>query len=94
MKLKRFEIGIGVYWLATLFLAIAGASRGWPSYELLMACFVLTLPWSLIAGVFIFGALHLGDDTAISVLFMICASLNAAVFYFIGRRHLQPAAAK
>ena len=55
------------------------------SAGLFLMLFVLTLPCSILAGFFILGALHLGDETGIVILFMICASINALVYYFAAR---------
>ena len=46
-----------------------------------MTLFVLTIPWSLLAGYFIFGALHLGDESPVAVIFFVFGYINACLLY-------------
>ena len=74
-----------IYWLIVLGCSLLSFGFDNNVSELFLALFFLTLPWSILAGFFILGALHLGDDAGIVILFMICASINALLYYFVAR---------
>jgi len=89
MKVRQYSkahfVIPAIYCLIVLIFSLLAVGAKTESAELFLMVFVLTLPWSLLAGFFILGALHLGDDTGIVILFMICASINALLYYFIAK---------
>lgn len=48
-----------------------------------LGLFVLTLPWSIPAGFFIMGGLHLGDDNAVIAVFLLLGAINAFLIHWI-----------
>lgn len=82
---KSHYVISAIYWLIVLICSLLAVGAKNSSAGLFMMLFVLTLPWSIVAGFFILGALHLGDETGIVILFMICASINAFLYYFVAR---------
>ena len=84
-NLKPHFLIPAIYWLIVLICSLYSFGLKNNSYELFLALFILTLPWSILAGFFILGALHLGDEKGIVILFMICASINAILYYLVAK---------
>lgn len=74
-----------IYWLIVLLCNLMFFGFDKSPRELFLALFFITLPWSIIGGFFILGALHLGDEKSIIIIFMMCATLNALLYYFVAR---------
>jgi RsiW-degrading membrane proteinase PrsW (M82 family) len=83
-KIFRAEFIIPIIYLLIFVVCMFLASDFKPeSTNWVIATFVLTLPWSILTGFFVMGALHLGDDSGAIVTLSFTAILNASLLFWI-----------
>jgi hypothetical protein len=72
-----------IYLAAFIICMLLAYPFGSENSDYFLGLFALTLPWSILAGFFILGGLHLGDDTGIIIIFSILAIINGGLLYLI-----------